>query len=346
MTFRSPKGKLDYRNATPLHPGSQGSGVALTFTNEPPYLQIDVDDTIARLSQTQIENECINGTFEDTCWQRGTTLTTSLSSYSVIADRWKFVVNNGAVGTAILSKTTASVDGITRNAINWNQTVAVPSPLTMRQVFSGSKFKGKTLFISAYFEHVSGDSDVKIELIDGTSTASSVTTTGSGVYTFTHTCANNYANDALHIKISNSSTNLFEFKIAEVKVYVSEVELPVRRRTPEEELQLCLPYCRLIARFANDNIAQGIGIATIISNIGYMVLAFDKMIKIPSLHHNVDADSWVADGKALLSGSLFSLNSAGKESVRIQFALVGTNFSSTTVSTRLSSACMYLDAEI
>jgi len=44
MSYRSPSGKLDYRNAIPLHPGSQGSGIALTFTDAPPYLEISVPD--------------------------------------------------------------------------------------------------------------------------------------------------------------------------------------------------------------------------------------------------------------------------------------------------------------
>lgn len=37
------------------------------------------------------------------------------------------------------------------------------------------------------------------------------------------------------------------FDIADVKIYISDKELPVRRRTDQEELQLCLPYCQPVA---------------------------------------------------------------------------------------------------
>lgn len=54
----------------------------------------------------------------------------------------------------------------------------------------------------------------------------------------------------------NANTNTLgqqsgTFDISEVEVYVSDRELPVRRRTAEEERQQCLPYCYKLGPFAN-----------------------------------------------------------------------------------------------
>jgi hypothetical protein len=134
-----------------------------------------VDGSTANLSSLNggalagIRNKIINGGFDH--WQRGTTSTSSSSSYRYTADRWRSYAASGAAGTATVSRIfftagQTDVPGEPAVFLRWNQTVAPTAglvPLT-QPIEDARTLAGKTATLSFFARAPNGSRSLTVAL--------------------------------------------------------------------------------------------------------------------------------------------------------------------------------------
>lgn len=210
------------------------------------------------------KNLLINGNFK--VWQRRTSHTYSGTSWNYgSADRWRYYTLGGSAGTATISKTTITVDGVTRDALDWNQTVANSAnrPVMEQIVEDNNIPPGSTLTFSLFIASIDSDSDhLDGELkdqsngglgpymsvysgTDGT-VGSKVLQRGWNSITVTITTPSN-----LRCRVHFPTNRTFRYAIACAQLELGPVATPFEERFFGEELALCQRYYTVLAAGAD-----------------------------------------------------------------------------------------------
>lgn len=231
------------------------------------YTQTEVDALF--LAQTEVENLCINGTFD--IWQRNTTQTSSGYGSD---DRWNNT-NSGTTKTHSRQAFTAGQTLVPNNPLYYSETVVTSSAgssnycqksykikdvtklsgKTVCLVFYGSADASKNIAIEGGQDFGSGGSS-SVNSISVQTVALTTTFTKAAIFLTFPSVTGKTIGAGDYSRISfwfdagssfDSRTNTLgqqsgTFNLAEVQIYISDVELATRRRTFEETLWECLPY--------------------------------------------------------------------------------------------------------
>jgi hypothetical protein len=226
-----------------------------------PLALADTDDTtVLRIAdlrpfaadQGAVENDCINGRFD--IWQRGTTQTAG--GYRS-ADRWEFT--NCSVDNPH-SRMEFPVDSIVppNHPKYYSRfTVNVPGSLNIyrrTKILHPEKYAGKRVFVTFYARASIAGTSLIQALAPWASFSKNVQLTTAWKKYVVYFDVNEVPVDTIigptdsigfvFYCSKSTSPQVGNFDLADVQIYASDIELPTRRRTPEEELDLCLDYFR------------------------------------------------------------------------------------------------------
>lgn len=263
-----------------------------------------------------IENDCINGTFDH--WQRGISQTSSGYGSD---DRW----NNSHSGSTKVHSQQLFTNGQTDvpgNPEFYSSTVvsSVVGASNFCQKWTKlldvRRYSGKKVAFSFYAKADSAK-DIALEGVQNFGIGGSTRVDSISVQKVT--LSSTWQKYILYIDFpsvtgktigalsSSQFTLWFEsgstydartgtlgqqsgtFDISEVEIYASDIELPVRRRTAEEELSLCSPFCQWV-RGGIMAISSGID-----QNLGAAITFPFSMIDTPSCTQIANSSVWKMD---------------------------------------------------
>ena len=223
------------------------------------------------IDKTPVENDCINGTFD--IWQRGTSQTSSAYGSS---DRFTHV-NAGTTKVHSRQAFTAGQTDVPGNPKYYSRTVVTSVVgsgnlcATQHRILDVSRYSGETVCLSFYAK-ADSVKDIAIEFQQyfgpGGSAAAYVTpqkVTLSASWqkfvlffdvpsvslktivepSFTQLMIWFDAGSGSDARTDTLGQQSGTFDISDVELYISEKELPVRRKTAKETLADCLPYCQV-----------------------------------------------------------------------------------------------------
>ena len=314
VTDETGSGALVFATSPTLVTPILGTPTSGTLTNCTglPYAGL----TSAAVTSVQRKNRCLNGGFP--VWHRGTSSpTTTDNTYG--PDRWRLLL--GFANAATIAQST---DAPTTSKYCCALTVgsANNNKFGIFQIIEGADvyaLRGQTVTLSAQMKATAGIGDVRMAILQWTSTEDNggtqfpdpITTWGSGgagITTFaTWTALNTPANlsvstsyasaYSVSASVSSSATNLAIFiwcddtstttttdvlKITDVQLEPGATATPVEFRSPADERELCKRFCRA---FGTTNLYERIAVGTNYSTTqGYALLPLvPEMRAIPSL---------------------------------------------------------------
>lgn len=247
-----------------------------------PLALVDTSDTaIVRVADLRpvapdvegiVENDCINGTFE--IWQQGTTQTTSGYESD---DKWRNY-HNGSTKTHSQQSFSPGQNDVPGNPAYYSRTSitsvvgAANRVQKEHRILNLLKYSGKTVQFTFYAKADSAKNiAVEMYTYDGSTfnlseqveTVSLTTSFAKYHLTFNVRDLTGETLTGLHFlgfsfwldagSDYDARTNSLGqqgnwiFDLAEVEIYISDKELPVQRRTAQEELDRCLAYLQAIA---------------------------------------------------------------------------------------------------
>jgi len=244
---------------------SDSPRIIVTQDNQAWFELMDVKNS----GVTQVENEIINGTFE--IWQRGESFTPG--NFDHIADRWKIEVSDS---TCDVSKYTLTDTEKPYESAHYGVKIDVTTEnaaggysLIEQSVLDVRRFANRTVCIVFYAKHdgegyltvggvqrfdYTSENDVPITSYEKISLTSSlkkyvvfldfpsVDGKNIGPYSYQEVRFWLEAGSSFNTYTGSLGNQSGEFVIAEVQAYISDVELPCRRKTWDEERDLCYKY--------------------------------------------------------------------------------------------------------
>lgn len=255
--------------------------LALVDTSDTAIIRIADLRPIAPEVEGFVENDCINGTFAN--WQRGTSQTSSGNGSD---DRF-LNGHGGSTKTHSQQEFTPGQTDVPGNPKYFSRTVVASASGTsnfvqkIQKVLDVRKYSGKRVCVKLHGK-VDAVKNIAIEgqQVFGTGGSTIVT----GISAQKTALSTSWAKKVFFIdfpsvsgktigELSHSIIGIWfdsgsdynsrsdslgsqsgTFDLAEIEFYISDIELPVRRRTDQEELVLCLPY---YSKSYNSNVIPG-----------------------------------------------------------------------------------------